>query len=52
MDPDAFFEHLIDVLEKASDEVLLDAVERNPDLPLPPTAAKRVAELRQQTGAP
>ncbi|WP_137133719.1 1-acyl-sn-glycerol-3-phosphate acyltransferase [Rhizobium sp. FKY42] len=51
MDPDAFFEHLIEVLEKASDEVLLDAVERNPDLPLPPTAAKRVAELRQKTGA-
>lgn len=46
--PDEFFEELIAVLEKASDEVLLEDVKRNPHLPLPPTAAKRVAELKQQ----
>ncbi|WP_337269408.1 lysophospholipid acyltransferase family protein [Oryzifoliimicrobium ureilyticus] len=46
MDPDAFYAHLIEVTEKASDELLIDAAERNPNLPLPPQAAKRLAELR------
>ncbi|MCO5733669.1 1-acyl-sn-glycerol-3-phosphate acyltransferase [Rhizobium sp. SSA_523] len=46
MDPDAFFAHLIATLETASDDLLLDDVAANPDLPLPATAAKRVAELK------
>ncbi|TCL72678.1 1-acyl-sn-glycerol-3-phosphate acyltransferase [Rhizobium sp. BK251] len=45
MDPDAFFARLIEVTEKASDELLVDTAERNPNLPLPPTAARRLAEL-------
>lgn len=45
MDPDAFFARLIEVTEKASDELLVDTAERNPNLPLPPTAAHRLAEL-------
>ena len=51
MDPDAFFAHLIDVTEKASDELLLDTVARNPDLPLPQTAIDRLAVLRQTKAA-
>jgi len=47
MDPDAFFAHLIEVTEKASDELLVDTVKRNPNLPLPPTAARRLAELQK-----
>jgi 1-acyl-sn-glycerol-3-phosphate acyltransferase len=47
MDPDAFFAHLIEVTEKASDELLIDTVKRNPNLPLPPTAAHRLAELQK-----
>ncbi|MNF11040.1 hypothetical protein D3C80_2121530 [compost metagenome] len=46
MDPDAFLAHLIDVMETASDKLLLETVDANPHLPLPPTAAQRVAELR------
>ena len=46
MDPDAFLAHLIEVMETASDRLLLETVEANPSLPLPPTAAARVAELR------
>ena len=46
MDPDAFLAHLIDVMETASDRLLLETVDANPHLPLPPTAAQRVAELR------
>lgn len=48
MDPDAFFAHLIETLEQASDELLLENAAANPNLPLPPTAAKRIAELRAQ----
>jgi 1-acyl-sn-glycerol-3-phosphate acyltransferase len=48
MDPDAFYAHLVETLEKASDDLLLENVAANPSLPLPPTAAKRVAELRAQ----
>ncbi len=51
MDPDAFFEHLISVTEKASDELLIDTVERNPHLPLPPTAVERLAQLRSAKAA-
>jgi 1-acyl-sn-glycerol-3-phosphate acyltransferase len=51
MDPDAFYTHLIDTLETASDQLLIETVEANPHLPLPPTAAKRLAELRAQSAA-
>jgi 1-acyl-sn-glycerol-3-phosphate acyltransferase len=47
MDPDAFFAHLIEVTERASDELLVDTVAQNPHLPLPATAAERLAELRR-----
>lgn len=46
MDPDAFLAHLIDVMETASDKLLVETVEANPHLVLPPTAVKRLAELR------
>ncbi|CAD7042176.1 1-acyl-sn-glycerol-3-phosphate acyltransferase [Pseudorhizobium endolithicum] len=46
LDPDTFFQTLIDRLEKASDELLVETVEANPHLQLPPTAVKRLAELR------
>ncbi len=51
MDPDAFYAHLIETMEKASDDLLIETVEANPNLPLPPTAAKRLAELRAQSAA-
>ncbi|MGO6901003.1 1-acyl-sn-glycerol-3-phosphate acyltransferase, partial [Rhizobium ruizarguesonis] len=51
MDPDAFFAHLIEVSERASDELLLETVERNPHLPLPPTAVERLVELRKLNAA-
>ncbi|MBA1346742.1 MULTISPECIES: lysophospholipid acyltransferase family protein [Rhizobium] len=51
MDPDAFFTHLIEVSERASDELLLETVERNPHLPLPPTAVERLVELRKLNAA-
>ncbi|MGZ2485549.1 1-acyl-sn-glycerol-3-phosphate acyltransferase [Rhizobium pisi] len=51
MDPDAFFAHLIEVTERASDELLIDTVERNPHLPLPPTAVERLTELRRLKAA-
>jgi 1-acyl-sn-glycerol-3-phosphate acyltransferase len=47
MDPDAFFEHLVEVTERASDELLLDTVARNPHLPLPQTAIDRLAVLNE-----
>ncbi|WP_113486155.1 lysophospholipid acyltransferase family protein [Rhizobium cremeum] len=46
LDPDAFFATLIAQLEKASDELLLETVRDNPHVPLPPTALKRLAELK------
>ena len=46
MDPDAFLAHLIDVMETASDRLLIETVEANPHLPLPPTAQERLAELK------
>lgn len=51
MDPDAFLAHLIDVMETASDRLLIETVEANPHLPLPPTAASRIAELRARPAA-
>lgn len=49
MEPDAFLAHLIDVMETASDRLLIETVEANPKLPLPPTAQQRLAELRART---
>jgi 1-acyl-sn-glycerol-3-phosphate acyltransferase len=46
MEPDAFLAHLIDVMETASDRLLVETVEANPHLLLPPTAAHRLAELK------
>ena len=46
MDPDAFLAHLVEVMETASDRLLIETVEANPRLPLPPTAVQRLAELR------
>jgi 1-acyl-sn-glycerol-3-phosphate acyltransferase len=46
MDPDAFLAHLIDVMETASDQLLIETAAANPDLPLPPTAVQRLAELK------
>ncbi len=46
MEPDAFLAHLIEVMETASDRLLVETAEANPKLPLPPTAVKRLAELR------
>jgi 1-acyl-sn-glycerol-3-phosphate acyltransferase len=51
MDPDAFFAHLIDVTESASDQLLIDTVERNPHVPLQPTAVERLAQLRKAKAA-
>ena len=44
--PDAFFKRLIEVTEQASDELLIETAKANPNLPLPPTAQKRLAELQ------
>ncbi|MBD8688557.1 MULTISPECIES: lysophospholipid acyltransferase family protein [unclassified Rhizobium] len=48
LDPDVFFKQLIEVTEKASDELLLEAARDNPSLPMPPTALKRLAELQSK----
>lgn len=45
LDPDVFFDTLIERLEKASDDLLIETVRENPHLPLPPTAKKRLGEL-------
>ncbi len=51
MDPDAFYAHLVETLERESDKLLVETVAANPHLPLPPSAAKRLAELKAQTAA-
>lgn len=48
MDPDAFFEHLVSVMETASDQLLLETVDANPKLVLPPVTKARVAVLRAE----
>ena len=45
MDADAFFAHLISVMETASDALLIETVKNNPHLPLPPTTVTRLKEL-------
>lgn len=49
LDPDAFFARLIEVTEKASDELLVETAAANPSLPLPPSATRRLAELQAET---
>lgn len=46
MDPDAFLAHLVEVMETASDRLLVETAAANPNLPLPPTAEQRLAELK------
>lgn len=48
MEPDAFLAHLIDVMEKQSDRLLIETVAANPTLPLPETARRRLAELAER----
>jgi 1-acyl-sn-glycerol-3-phosphate acyltransferase len=47
--PNVFFETLMHNLEAASDELLLEAVKTNPDLPLPPEAIARIEALTTPT---
>lgn len=48
LDPDVFHQQLIDVMETASDELLIETVCANPHLPLPETAEARLQELGAQ----
>ncbi|MEQ8308970.1 MAG: 1-acyl-sn-glycerol-3-phosphate acyltransferase [Hoeflea sp.] len=48
MDPDDFMEKLVEVMETASDALLIETVEANPHVPLREDARRRLAEL----GAP
>lgn len=48
LDPDEFLKTLMDVMESASDTLLLETVKDNPHVPLPPTAAQRLKDLRAQ----
>jgi 1-acyl-sn-glycerol-3-phosphate acyltransferase len=48
LDPDVFLQTLTDVMEKASDALLVETVKENPHLPLPPTARQRLKELQAQ----
>lgn len=45
MDPDAFMVKLIEVMETASDKLLVETVQANPDLPLRENARRRLTEL-------
>lgn len=45
MDPDAFMEHIMEVMEEASDKLLVQTVHANPHVPLREDARRRVAEL-------
>lgn len=51
LDPDVFYQTLIEKLEKASDELLIETVRDNPQVPLPPTAVQRLKELQAQATA-
>ena len=48
MEPDAFFQHLVSVMEAASDQLLLETVDANPQLVLPEITKARVAVLRAE----
>jgi 1-acyl-sn-glycerol-3-phosphate acyltransferase len=51
MDPDAFYARLQDVLETASDKLLVETIGDNPHLPLPPEASERLAQIKTQPAA-
>ncbi|KAA3516935.1 1-acyl-sn-glycerol-3-phosphate acyltransferase [Agrobacterium vitis] len=51
MKPDVFFEKLTSELETASDALLREAAQTNPDLPLPQIARQRLETLRAQEPA-
>ena len=46
MEQPAFFRHLVDTMEAASDQLLIDTVNANPQVPLPETARTRLEELK------
>ncbi|WP_099865697.1 lysophospholipid acyltransferase family protein [Pararhizobium haloflavum] len=46
LDPDTFLETLIAQMEEESDRLLVETIEANPHVPLPPTARIRYAQLR------
>lgn len=48
LDPDVFYQTLVEKLEKASDALLIETVRDNPQVPLPPTAVQRLKELQAQ----
>ena len=45
MDPDAFMDRLVEVMETASDKLLIETVEANPQVPLRADARRRLKEL-------
>lgn len=45
LDPDVFHKTLIDVMEEASDTLLVETVRANPHVPLPPATEARLQEL-------
>lgn len=53
LDPDAFMDTLVDVMETASDKLLIETIEANPHLPLRKDALRRLTELgARASGAP
>ena len=46
MNHNDFFEHLVEVMERESDKLLVETIEANPHLKLPPEAAVRYKELK------
>ncbi|MCO6188166.1 1-acyl-sn-glycerol-3-phosphate acyltransferase [Rhizobium sp. L1K21] len=48
MDHEVFFEHLVELMERESDALLVETIEANPHLKLPPTAAARYKQLKQE----
>lgn len=51
LDPDLFYQTLIERLEKVSDELLVETARDNPQVPLPPTAVQRLKELKAEQTA-
>ncbi|TCT45110.1 lysophospholipid acyltransferase family protein [Martelella mediterranea] len=47
MEPKAFFTHLVETMERESDQLLLETVAANPQLPLPEITQKRVDALKK-----
>lgn len=48
LDKQEFMRRLIEATETACDEILVETARAEPDLPLPPSAVARLAELRQK----